>query len=87
MLQDDILCLIFSHPLIKLFLFDPRAKTIPETLRSSPKGRSIFSVRYRCLCEIIASVSTEGTYGTARTLLLGACDIAFFVCLNTCFDV
>jgi hypothetical protein len=62
MLQDDILCLLFSHPLIKLFLFDPRTKTIPEALRPSPRERSVFSVRYRCLCEIIGSGSNAGVH-------------------------
>ena len=78
MVQDDILCLVFDHPLMHYFLYEPRSTTYasssstsnsgttsfsaPEVLRNSPGGRSVFSVRYRCLCEIIASGSTEGTY-------------------------
>ena len=64
MLQDDILCLVFSHPCLKRFLFEPRTKStgMQDVLRAvpSPGGRTIFTVRYRCLCEIIASGGTEG---------------------------
>ena len=56
MLQDDILCLVLSHPAIKQFLYTPRHKSSPETLRTPPEGktRTVFTVRYRCLCEIIS---------------------------------
>jgi hypothetical protein len=56
MLQDDILCLVLSHPAIKQFMYTPRNKSSPETLRTPPEGktRTVFTVRYRCLCEIIS---------------------------------
>jgi hypothetical protein len=67
MLQDDILCLVLSHPAIKQFLYTPRHKSSPETLRTPPEGktRTVFTVRYRCLCEIIScgNGGGENNYG------------------------
>lgn len=98
MLQDDILCLVFGHPLAHYFLFEPKTHTnttsyttfpsgypsatllsqtpVPEVRRISPRERSVFSVRYRCLCEIIASGGREGKHSYFDFLS----DFTLFVC-------
>ena len=93
MVQDDILCLVLGHPLVHYFLYEPRSITYaaiassgassttsfssPEVLRRSPGGRSVFSVRYRCLCEIIASGSTEGTFVAHAIKPFGGLNVTF----------
>ena len=43
MLQDDILCVVLSHPAIKQFLYTPRHKNSPETPLYK-KGENLFGL-------------------------------------------
>ena len=105
MLQDDILCLVFGHPLAHYFLFEPKTPQnttsyttfpsgypsatllsqtpVPEVRRISPRERSVFSVRYRCLCEIIASGGREGKHTYFCFILFVMLVIAYDSCTTS----
>jgi hypothetical protein len=64
MLQEDVMCLVFKHPLIEDFLYETKSSVTDVPVLRSSHGRSIFTVRYKCLCEIIPSRDNTGIYET-----------------------